>query len=260
MSLVGLIDGLASLPVFQRLREQVASGRGGLTATAVEPAKPYVLAALWHGWTGPVVVVTPHPDDARRLVGELEAYCGDDAPIYQFAESELLPYERLSVETGTVHERIASLGALHGLIGGRAASDRASNGAGNPAPLIVASVTGLMQKTLPPDLLRRQTQTIRPDQKLSVEATLQQWARMAYRIGAVVDEPGTAARRGGIVDIFGPGHPASGAHRPLGRPRRHPASVRTGLPTLGPQPRRAHRSAGRRAPPHSRRPRRPSTP
>ena len=207
MSLVGLIDSLASLPVFQRLREQVASGRGGLTATAVEPAKPYVLAALWHGWTGPVVVVTPHPDDARRLVGELEAYCGDDAPIYQFAESELLPYERLSVETGTVHERIASLGALHGLIGGRAASDRAPNGAGNPAPLIVASVTGLMQKTLPPDLLRRQTQTIRPDQKLSVEATLQQWARMAYRIGAVVDEPGTAARRGGIVDIFGPGHP-----------------------------------------------------
>ena len=207
MSLVGLIDGLASLPVFQRLREQVASGRSGLTATAVEPAKPYVLAALWHGWTGPVVVVTPHPDDARRLVGELEAYCGDDAPIYQFAESELLPYERLSVETGTVHERIASLGALHGLIGGRAASDRAPNGAGNPAPLIVASVTGLMQKTLPPDLLRRQAQTIRPDQKLSVEATLQQWARMAYRIGAVVDEPGTAARRGGIVDIFGPGHP-----------------------------------------------------
>ena len=206
MSLVGLIDGLATLPVFQRLREQVASGRGGLTATAVEPAKPYVLAALWHGWTGPVVVVTPHPDDARRLVGELEAYCGDDAPIYQFAESELLPYERLSVETGTVHERIASLGALHGLIGGRAASDRASNGAGNTAPLIVASVTGLMQKTLPPDLLRRQTQTIRPDQKLSVEATLLQWARMAYRIGAVVDEPGTAARRGGIVDIFGPGH------------------------------------------------------
>ena len=199
MSLVGLLDSLSDVPAYREVVDALRSGERP-TATLIEPAKPYVLASLWREWGAPVVVLCPHPDDARRLVEQLRAYCGDDAPVHHFAEAEILPYERLSTEAGTVNERLSALGALH-------ATPGAGAGGNSLAPLIVTSVTGLMQKTLGPDLLLGTAHTVRRDQRLALEPTLEQWARMGYRIGALVEEPGTAARRGGIVDIHGPGHP-----------------------------------------------------
>jgi len=175
----------------------VSSLRAGdpRTATVIEPAKAYVVSTLWQDWSAPVLLLCPHPDDARRTVSQLKAYCGDDAPIYHFAESELLPYERLSVESGTVQERIAALGAIHGLL----ADDR--------TPIIVTSVTGLMQKTISPALFKSTVHTIHRDDKIAVDETMERWARIGYHVGSLVEEPGSAARRGGIVDIFGPGNP-----------------------------------------------------
>lgn len=126
----------------------------------------------------------------------IRAYAGDDAPIYHFAESEVLPYERLSIEAGTVHERLAALGALHGFTDDEAAIP----------PIIVASVMGLMQKTISPELMRSTTHFFRADNKISIDETLQKWVGMGYTMGALVEEPGSAARRGDIIDIHGPGH------------------------------------------------------
>ena len=169
----------------------MASGAGH-AAVAPDAAKPLVIARLWRDLQRPLLVLCPHPDDARRLVDQLEAYCGEDVPLLHFAEAEVLPYERLSVEAGTVHERIRALGALHGTVGA--------------PPLIVASVTGILQKTLSPAALREAAHTITRGQRVAVEPMLTHWARMGYTVGSMVDHPGTAARRGGIVDVYGPGH------------------------------------------------------
>ena len=171
----------------------MASG-GVHAAVAPDAAKPLVIAGLWRDLQRPLLVLCPHPDDARRLLDQLEAYCGEDAPLLHFAEAEVLPYERLSVEAGTMHERIRALGALRGADG--------------PPPLIVASVTGVLQKTLSPTVLRETAHTITRGQHLAVESVLTHWARMGYAVGPLVDHPGTAARRGGIVDVYGPGHDA----------------------------------------------------
>ena len=185
---------LARVPAYRETLDELHRG-SKRAATLPEPAKPFVLGALSKQWGGPVVVLCPHPEDSRRLVELIQSYAGDDAPVHHFAESEVLPYERLSIEAGTVHERLAALGALHGFVG-----DDASH-----PPVIVTSVTGLMQKTISPDLFRSNTSTVKRDDKLSVDQTLEQWARMGYRVGPLVEEPGTAARRGDILDIFGPG-------------------------------------------------------
>jgi len=126
----------------------------------------------------------------------IQAYAGEDAPIYHFAESEVLPYERLTVEAGTVHERLAALGALHGFI-----QDDSTR-----SPIIVTSVTGLMQKTISPELLRSTTHILKADDKISIDETLLKWLGMGYNMGVLVEQPGSAARRGDIVDIHGPGH------------------------------------------------------
>ena len=191
MSLTGLFDVLGQASSYRHTVN--AMGLGGVhAAVAPDAAKPLVVAGLWRDLQRPVLVLCPHPDDARRLLDQLEAYCGEDTPLLHFAEAEVLPYERLSVEAGTMHERIRALGALHGTDG--------------PPPLIVASVTGILQKTLPPAVLREAAHTVMRGQRLAVEPMLAHWARMGYAIGPLVDHPGTAARRGGIVDVYGPGH------------------------------------------------------
>ncbi|MEE8518188.1 MAG: DEAD/DEAH box helicase, partial [Dehalococcoidia bacterium] len=194
MALLGLSEALEASSPYREMRERVIAGERP-AATVIEAAKPYVIATLWRDLKRPLVLVCPHPDDARRMVDQLRAYVGEEAPVLHFAESEVLPYERLSVEMGTVHERLSALGALHAFNAAR-------------PPLIVTSVTALMQKTLGPEVFSSLTHTIRRDQKLSVDATLLQWARMGYQIGQLVEEPGTAARRGGILDVYGPGQPS----------------------------------------------------
>ena len=191
MSLTGLLDVLGKASAYRRTTEAMASG-GVHAAVAPDAAKPLVIAGLWRDLERPMLVLCPHPDDARRLLDQLEAYCGEDVPLLHFAEAEVLPYERLSVEAGTVHERIRALGALQ-------------ETAGAP-PLIVASVTGILQKTLPPAVLRESAHTLARGQRVTVEPMLTHWARMGYAVGSMVDHPGTVARRGGIVDIYGPGH------------------------------------------------------
>ncbi len=191
MSLSGLLDVLGQVSVYRRAVEAMESG-GAHAAVVPDPAKPLVIAGLWRDLERPLLVLCPHPDEARRLLDQLEEYCGEDAPLLHFAEAEVLPYERLSVEAGTMQERIRALGALQGT-------------AGRP-PLIVASVTGVLQKTLSPALMRETAHTIAPGQRLAVESVLTHWARMGYTVGPLVDHPGTAARRGGIVDVYGPGH------------------------------------------------------
>ena len=191
MSLTGLLDVLGQVSAYRQTAEAMASG-GGHAAVAPDAAKPLVIARLWRDLQRPLLVLCPHPDDARRLLDQLETYCGEDVPLLHFAEAEVLPYERLSVEAGTVHERIRALGALHSTA--------------DAPPLIVASVTGILQKTLPPAVLRDAAHTITRRQRLAVEPMLTHWARMGYAVGSMVDHPGTVARRGGIVDVYGPGH------------------------------------------------------
>ena len=192
LSLRGLFPLLSPLPAYRRVVDGLVGG-GRADISALEPAKPYLLSALWRELDRPMVLVCPRPDDARRMVEQLLAYCGDGAPIYHFAESEVLPYERLALDPGTVHERLTALGSLRGAL------------PGGPS-LIVASAAGLMQRTLSPKLVDDLTHVVRRGEKLSLEPLLQQWARMGYRFEPVVEGPGTVSRRGGIIDVFPTGH------------------------------------------------------
>ena len=194
MSLAGLIDAFGWTSAHRRMLDALAQD-GALEATAPDAAKPLVIAALRRELGRPVLALCPQPDDARRLLAQLEAYCEPETPILHFAEAEVLPYERLSVEAGTARERIRALWAL-------------ASGEGAP-PVVVASVTGLLQKTMSPEALREGAQTIRRGDRVAVEPMLTHWARMGYAVGPMVDHPGTAARRGGIIDVFG-----AGAERP----------------------------------------------
>ena len=111
MSLNGILDLLEHHPEFCSGIESAASGRSG-TAMARPGARPAFIASLYRQMTGvrrrkgPLLVIAPRPDDARRLHDQLLGWLGDDAPVHLLPEPEVLPFERLAV--GRQHRQPAS--------------------------------------------------------------------------------------------------------------------------------------------------------
>ena len=136
MSLSGLLPLLGETEQFAALLNSLRPPRARAAAIAPDPATEYVVAALWRESDAPMFVLTPNPESARKLHDRLFTWLGDDAPIFHFAESEDIPFERYVPDLGASHQRLQALAALRGEI------------KGVKKPLIVASIRAATQATL----------------------------------------------------------------------------------------------------------------
>ncbi|MCI0821993.1 MAG: hypothetical protein J4N34_01060, partial [Chloroflexi bacterium] len=134
MSLNVLGSMLESCSQYQRLEESLKKSRVRSRAQVLSNAVPFTLSTIWRRLEQPMLVVTPKPEDARRVHEQLLNWIGDDSTVLHFQESEILPFERLSSDRETVHQRLRTLAALDNLDG--------------KAPIVVASTAALAQKTL----------------------------------------------------------------------------------------------------------------
>ena len=192
--LTGLSKLFTDTPQLRELVERLRDGREE-GVSILEAAKPFLLGTLWQQLRVPVLVVCPRPDDARRLYDALLAYWGQDAPIHHFSELEALPFERLTPDTTTVHQRLRALAALADVYDRR-----------EPA-LVVTSASGLTMKSFGPELLAREYHTVQRGESVSMEMLLGRWVSLGYRTERAVEVLGTVSRRGGILDIFPAGEP-----------------------------------------------------
>ena len=199
-----MLSGLAKLltewPRFQQLVGSFQAG-GVESVSILHSAKALLVGALWQALHVPVLVVAPRPDSARRLYDRLLTYWGEDAPVHHFAELEALPFERLASDTATTHQRLRALAALAGAY------------PEEHPPLVVTSASGVALKTLSPQPFQASASLQKEDgfhvlhrgDRLSMEALLERWVAMGYRMETATEVPGTMSRRGGIVDVFSPG-------------------------------------------------------
>ena len=178
------------MPRFQRLREQLMDGNG--SASILQAAAPLLVGTLWRELNAPVLVVSPRPEDARRLYDRLLVYFNEDPAIHNFAELEALPFERLAVDSTSMHQRLRVLSSLAGVYPGE-------------TPLVVTSAMGLALKTVTPEVFKRGDFTVRRGQEVSMESLIQRWTAIGYRMESMAESPGRMSRRGGILDVFPPG-------------------------------------------------------
>ena len=133
MSLSVLSGALQAAPQYRQLRRDLERPRVGATAQVLDSAVPFTLATLHRDLSYPILVLTPRPEDARRLHEQLLVWGDEEDHVLHFPESEILPFERLSSDSDTVHQRLRTLSRL-------IADD-------GPAPIVVASVAAVTQKT-----------------------------------------------------------------------------------------------------------------
>ncbi len=175
--------------------ERMKSGDVANIVDFPDAAGPALAAALIQATGKPSLVVTTRRERADVLANALGEYLGPEFDVQVWNSSDALPYEQLPID---VEAGVARVRALHQIQSG--SQERS---------VWVTSIYGLMQLVTPPDVLAEMTLTLRMGGRHSVEA-LYAWAMtVGYEPSPIVQEPGTIARRGGIVDVFPPGeeHP-----------------------------------------------------
>jgi transcription-repair coupling factor (superfamily II helicase) len=184
--LLPLID---NSPAYQRLTGELQRAGGSTRVKVLEAAKPFLIAALYRRLRRPLMVVTAQPDNARKLYDQLMIWCGCEE-VRLLPEPDILPYERVISDMLSEQERLQVLSALVGSAG--------------KLPLVVASATAFIQKTTSREDFAGSFHTISTGMEVEPIGLLERWQAMGYRVEGIVEVPGTAGRRGGIVDIYPP--------------------------------------------------------
>lgn len=148
-----------------------------------ESARAAIAGAAGELYDGPLLVVAPTPSAAQALADDLAVL--SSRPVLRLPERETLPYEFVRDDPSAGVEKARALRAL----------------GGDGRELVVASWPALADHAAPPapkaeDLLLEVGGMISP-------SALLRWLEGAgYAVETLADAPGTAARHGGLVDIF----------------------------------------------------------
>ncbi len=183
---------------FAEVASDVLEPRARVPVICPEAANAITIAALWHRLQRPMLVITPNPDSAQRLIDQIPTWMvphtphADESPIHHFAETESIPFERYDPDRGAAHQRIAAIDAL---------ARAAEPGAGAP-PLVISSVHAAAERTFSTELHPAAVSEIRLGDRLEMSDLLRNWINAGYEVHPAVEVPGNVSRRGGILDIF----------------------------------------------------------
>lgn len=242
MNLSCLLSLLKEVPAYRQLVGQLLSANDKHRIITLNTARPYLIAAIHQELSLPVIIITAHPEDAKKLYAQLQAWCPPSANLHRFAEFEFSPYEYFaSYPANTMMERLQTLANLvsykrtaschserseeyhyaqdrphqesrHPMAGMNPATtlnlpqnDKKVKRVGmttNQPPLIVTSALAVIGKTISPGDFTSACHTLKQGMTADPLGLLRRWQDIGYEMEDMVEVPGTIGRRGGIIDIF----------------------------------------------------------
>lgn len=147
----------------------------------------------------PVVVFVPDAEDARRLAGDVRFLLGGDgrdeergSTVLVLTMPEASPYADVTPDRRGAMNRMATLAEL--------ACDR-------PWRVLVAPAQALVRKLVPPEVVRAHTRRVVFEEELDRDELVRQLAESGWLRVPVVEDPGTLAVRGSLLDVWPPGAP-----------------------------------------------------
>jgi len=191
-----MVSRVPSVPGFVQLRLILERGNGDerTHVTGLRGSSPvFLMEAIRSRIDKPVLIVCPDQETAEDVFSDLGTISSAGALL--FPERDIFPHrhemrENLSIR-GDRNE------ALTRIINGR-------------ADIVVTSLLGFLEKTIPVETLRANRSTIHVGDTLDLESVREQLVNNGYDAVPVVEEAGQFAVRGSIVDLFDPSwaHPA----------------------------------------------------
>ena len=140
-------------------------------------------------WQQSQLIITPTASEAGDLESHIRFF-DPDARISVLPSFDVSPYSGLYPNARSVSARV-----------------RWAHEAQNPGErhFFIAHAEALSQRTIPPDILKRNTLTFKRGRDLPDDYA-KKLGSLGYQSVPVVEDEGTFATRGGIVDIFSPAH------------------------------------------------------
>ncbi len=177
---------LQSLPEFRELTAQLDAGRSPVAVAGLTTVHRAHLAAALREATGrPIVLLCPDEQEGKRLQSDLAFFTGKSVELLVGRE---FVFHNATVSRQWEHQRLR---LLRGLQTGK-------------IPLLVATVEGLFQRTMPPAVLERAALTLRPGEIYETDDLTRRLAAGGYTRCMQVEGPGQFALRGDLLDVFSP--------------------------------------------------------
>ncbi|MCD8146432.1 MAG: transcription-repair coupling factor [Clostridiales bacterium] len=177
---------LQPLPEFRELTAQLDAGRSPVAVAGLTTVHRAHLAAALRETTGrPVVLLCPDEQEGKRLQSDLAFFTGEPVELLMGRE---FVFHNATVSRQWEHQRLR---LLRGLQTGR-------------VKMLVATVEGLFQRTMPPATLEKAALTLRPGDLYETDDLTRQLAAGGYTRCMQVEGPGQFALRGDILDVFSP--------------------------------------------------------
>lgn len=158
----------------------VGAARGALVAALLAPGP---------GRARGVLAVAADEDEADRLARDVAFFTGPDAVLRVPADA-VLPYDDLSPDRGVELERLSALSRLH------LSPER--------TPVVVVSARAAARRQVPPRVLEERADLLGKGVEIAREALAEKLVLLGFARVPLVEDPGTFAVRGGIVDLWSP--------------------------------------------------------
>ena len=182
-----LTQVLRELPEVRKLLAAIEEGGCPAAFSGLSPVlRAYIAAAVRRETGRSVVLLCADETEGERLSRDLRALTGEEVRLV--AAREFTFHHAAVVSRQYEHRRLA---AFHALLEGK-------------SPLTVVTVEALLQRTLPPEALRRASRTIRLGESYDLNELAEALSAAGYTRGQQVEGVGQFALRGGILDFFSP--------------------------------------------------------
>jgi transcription-repair coupling factor (superfamily II helicase) len=179
-----IVEKIGRTPSVEAVLEAVRRADGAFRLSGLVGSSASILTSILHRSLGGVTLVVC-PEDADGIREDLESILGRDSVFY-FPDWETLPYDEFSPHEAIVGTRLKALAAL------------ADGGCG----VVVVPARAFLRRIIPPADLARCRLRVDAGEALGPQRLLSRLLETGYVRRQIVEDVGTFAMRGGIVDVF----------------------------------------------------------
>ncbi len=184
----GLLRELLTLKEVQELTEHIQNEKGSVLVTGLSPVhRAQLAAAAAHKAQRPLLMLCADEAECRRMAADLQVLLGVSPVVLPGREIQLRPTAAASRQW-----EYRRLSALYQLAQGSCG-------------VTVATADALVQRCIPPHILRASAITLRIGDRHHIPTLVQRLTDAGYSRADAVEGCGQFALRGGILDIFSPG-------------------------------------------------------